>query len=169
MEQDRLRYSQVAMGEPVDDFAPTKIPASSSDYQQRIGNPGYVEDNKRKCRICIAAIITVIAVTIMITTIVILHNKHTTDYSNTCILREKGVPPSGTKLMSSVDVKATSDQCKNVMGPNEIVALSDAKYDGENYGYKFSYGNYLGCGYVGRMLIMDGTQTETLDFDAPCP
>ena len=41
MEQDRPRYSQVAMGEPVDDFAPPKKPAPKfSDYQLRSGNPG---------------------------------------------------------------------------------------------------------------------------------
>ena len=41
----------------------------------------------------------------------------------------------------------------------EIVALQDAKYDGVGYGSKFSFGNYLGCGYVGKMLLMEGTQT----------
>ena len=74
----------------------------------------------------------------------------------TCIKVKKGPLPPNKRLMSPEDVKRTSDECRSVMTEWEIVALQDAKYDGASYGYKFTDGNHLGCGYIGFMLLMDG-------------
>ena len=61
--------------------------------------------------------------------------------------------------MTVYDFKQAHDWCRDKMNRYEIVALQDAKYDGVGYGNKFTYGNFLGCGYVGTMLLMKGTQT----------
>ena len=70
--------------------------------------------------------------------------------------------------MSIADVQNTSDKCKGAMDRWGIVALQDGKYDGPGYGSKFTRGNHLGCGYVGTVLVMTGTQTKSLNFNQ-CP
>ena len=72
--------------------------------------------------------------------------------------------------MSLADVLATRGLCHNVSG-SRWVALQDARY--YNYGFNLGYtskpGSYLGCSYISQMLIMDGEQTETIDFDTCDP
>ena len=70
--------------------------------------------------------------------------------------------------MSIDEVKAQKGQCQSALNTWDIIALQDGKYDGMGYGYKFTEGNYLGCGF-GSMLVMDGKQKDPLNFDASCP
>ena len=71
--------------------------------------------------------------------------------------------------MTYEDVKRTPGECQHVMGQWEIVALQDAKYDGWGYGMKFTDGDAIGCGYVGKMMLMSGEQTEPVDLSERCP
>ena len=71
-----------------------------------------------------------------------------------CKQVSKGPPPEGYIVMTMKDVRNNSDLCKSVMSEWEVVALFDGKYDGPGYGSTLTGGNHLGCGYIGRMLIM---------------
>ena len=51
------------------------------------------------------------------------------------------------------------------MGKYDVAVLQDGRYTGIRYNFMFDTGNYAGCKYP-YMLLMDGEQTEKLDFSA---